>query len=203
VAMASPRVLLVIDLQQCLVSPSPEEGPRSTPSLTANVSAILARWRQLNYPVIHVQHRASDPRDPLHESHPETNAAHSCAVPLPNEIVRLKTTGSAFGSDHDGVSLLETLESLKSPTGEKVKLVIIGMDGAQCVNSTTRSAADLDIDVTVVADACASFGTPGWKKGGAKGKGWGPEETHDLAMAILAGGYARVVTTEEQLRSLQ
>jgi len=77
------------------------------------------------------------------------------------------------------------------------------MDGAQCVNSTTRSAADLGFDVTVVADACATFGTPDWKKGEANGKGWGPEETHDLAMAILAGGYARVVTTEELLRSLE
>lgn len=198
--MSSPIVLLVVDLQQCLVSPTPDEGPRSTPSLTTNVSSILARWRELQYPLIHINHRASHPLDPLHESHPESNAPHSCAAPLPGEVIRYKTTGSAFGGDHDGVSLLEALEKLQSPTGEKVKLVVIGMDGAQCVNSTTRSAADLGFDVTVVADACASFGMPGWKKGG---KSWGPEETHDVAMSILAGGYARVVTTEELLSSLK
>ena len=201
--MASPTVLLVLDLQQCLVDPTPEEGPRSTPSLTTNVSTILARWRQLNYPLIHIHHDSSNPLDPLHPSHPETNAPHSCVAPLAGEIVRHKTTSSAFSSKHDGVTLLETLEGLRSPTGEKANLVIIGMDGAQCVNSTTRSANDLGFDVTVVADACASFGTQDWKKGEAKGKGWGPEETHDLAMAILAMGYARVVTTEEFLRSLQ
>jgi nicotinamidase-related amidase len=198
--MSSPIALLVVDLQQCLVSPSPEEGPRSTPSLTTNVSSILARWRELQYPLIHINHRASNPLDPLHESHPESNAPHSCAAPLPGEVIRYKTTGSAFGSDNNGVSLLEALEKLQNPTGEKVELVIIGMDGAQCVNSTTRSAADLGFDVTVVADASASFGMPGWKK---EGKSWGPEETHDAAMSILAGGYARVVTTEELLSSLK
>jgi nicotinamidase-related amidase len=201
--MSSPIVLLVLDLQQCLVDPTPEEGPRSTPLLTTNVSTILARCRQLNYPLIHIHHDASDPLDPLHPSHPETHAPHSCAAPLPGEIVRHKTTSSAFSSKHDGVTLLETLGGLQNLSGEKLKVVIIGMDGAQCVNSTTRSANDLGFDVTVVADACASFGTQDWKKGEAKGKGWGPEETHNLAMAILAMGYARVVTAGELLRSLQ
>jgi nicotinamidase-related amidase len=201
--MSSPTVLLVLDLQQCLVNPTLEEGPRSTPSLTANVSTIINRWRELHYHVIHIHHDASNPLDPLHPSHPETSAPHSCVMPLPDEIVRHKTTSSAFGSKHDGVTLLENLEGLKSSTGEQPKLVIIGMDGAQCVNSTTRSANDLCFDVTVVADACASFGTSDWKKGEAKGKGWGPEETHDLAMAILGMGYARVVSTEELLQGLQ
>lgn len=194
-----PPLLLVIDLQQCLVSPTPEEGPGSTPSLTTNVGSILHRWRALNYPLIHIHHRSSDPRSPLHTSHPETDVAHSCAAALPDEVVRVKTTGSAFGSDQDGLSLLEALKRFETPAGEKVKLVIIGMDGAQCVNSTTRSADDMGFDVTVVADACASFGMPHWKK---TGKGWGPVETHDMAMSILAGGFARVVTTEEILSSL-
>jgi nicotinamidase-related amidase len=198
--MSSAPILLVIDLQQCLVDPTPEEGPRSTPSLTTNVSAILARWRELRYGLIHIHHRASNPIDPLHDSHAETNAAHSCAAPLPGETVRLKTTSSAFASDHERQSLGEALEKLKPAGEEKVKLVIIGMDGAQCVNSTTRSADDLGYDVTVVADACASFGMPGWKKGE---KAWGPEETHDMAMSMFAGGYARVVTTEELLRDLK
>jgi nicotinamidase-related amidase len=198
--MSSPTVLLVIDLQECLVSPSMEEGSRSTPSLTTNVTIILARWRELHYPLIHVHHRASNPLDPLHDSHPETNAAHACAAPFPDEPVRFKTTGSAFASDHEGQSLAEVLGKLKGASGENVRLVIIGMDGAQCVNSTTRSAADLGFDVTVVADACASFGMPGWQKGG---KEWGPVETHDMAMSVLAAGYARVATTEELLRGLK
>jgi nicotinamidase-related amidase len=183
--MPSPTALLVVDLQQCLVSPTPEEGPRSTPSLTTNVSNILARWRELRYPLIHIHHRASNPLDPLHHSHPESNAAHSCAAPLPGETVRYKTTGSAFASDHESQPLMEALEKFKPASGEKVKLVAIGMDGAQCVNSTTRSAADLGFNVTVVADACASFGMSGWKEGGM---GWGPEETHDMAMSYWREG---------------
>lgn len=102
------------------------------------------------------------------------------------------------------MSLWESLERIRSPGGdsELAKLVIIGMEGSQCVNSTTRHARDLGFDVTVVADACASFGTRDWKAGEAKGKGWNAEETHDMAMAMLAGGYASVVATEQLLQSL-
>jgi nicotinamidase-related amidase len=200
--MSSLTVLLVIDLQQCLVAPPLEDGPRSTPLLTTNVRTILTRWQELHYPLIHINHHASNPMDPLHPSHQVTSAPHSCAKPLPNETIRYKSTGSAFIGAHGGKSLLENLEAFASPAGEQAKLVIIGMDGAQCVNSTTRSAADLGFDVTVVADACASFGTQDWRRGEAKEKGWSAEETHDVAMAILAGGYARVVSTEELTLSL-
>lgn len=33
---------------------------------------------------------------------------------------------------------------------------MIGMDGGQCINSTTRHGADLGYEMVVVADACAS-----------------------------------------------
>ncbi|CAM6100018.1 unnamed protein product [Calypogeia fissa] len=195
-------VLLVIDLQQAIVSPKPEWGSRSTPSLTTNVSTILSLWRLLHRPLIHIHHHPTDASDPLHPSHPATSAGHSCAAPLPNETVLIKSTGSAFV----GTSLLEKLQKLMNSNEGKektLKLVIIGMDGAQCVNSTTRSAADLGFEVTVVADACASSGTQDWKKGDSRGKGWDAEATHDLAMAMLAGGYAQVILTSQLLESLE
>jgi nicotinamidase-related amidase len=199
--MSAP-VLLVIDLQQCLVSPPPEDGPRSTPSLINNVTTVLNRWRERQYPLIHIHHHASDPLDPLHPSHHETSSAHSCAAPIDDEPVRYKSEGSAFISKHTGTSLEEDLERFRKPNGDLPKLVIIGMDGAQCINSTTRNAADLGFDVTVVADACATFAMPDWRKGAAKGRGWSADETHDMAMA-MAGNYAHVLLTEQLMETLE
>lgn len=156
------------------------------------MSTLLERWRKLKHPLIHIHYYASNPLDPLHPSHSETCAAHPCATPLSHEPVRYKSTGSAFIGTHKGTSLLEALEDLRGPAGEPAHLVIVGMDGAQCVNSTTRNAADLGFHVTVVADACASFGTRDWKSGAARGAGWSAsaEETHEMAMA-MAGGRVR------------
>lgn len=81
--------------------------------------------------------------------------------------------------------------------GKGADVVIVGMDGAQCVNDNTRAANDLGFKVTVVADACASFGMPDYRN---SERFIGPEETHTAAMSMLANGFAKVLGTEEFLR---
>ena len=78
--------------------------------------------------------------------------------------------------------------------GEKRKIVVIGMDAAQCVNDTTRNGTDLGYKIVVVGDATAAYGMDDW----ISGKQLTGEETHRAAMSMLCG-YATVTTTEKVL----
>lgn len=184
-------VLLVIDIQQVLVNGAPGEGPRSNPQLVPNVKSILLEWRSRSWPVIHINHHSLDPADDLHESHPELNAPHGCAAPVGDERVFIKHVGSPFVA----TGLPSELGALDPE--KKRKLVVIGMDGSQCINSTTRHAVDLGYEVVVVADACSTYAVPHWKSG----KEWTPEESHDFAISMLAGD-AKITTAKDVLQVL-
>lgn len=74
--------------------------------------------------------------------------------------------------------------------------MVIGMEGAKCVNSTVRGGCDLGFKMLVVVDACASFGIEGF------GGKVGAEEVHRVAMGIL-DGYARVVEMGDLVEGLE
>ncbi|PQE03137.1 isochorismatase hydrolase protein [Rutstroemia sp. NJR-2017a BBW] len=187
-------ILLVVDLQQLIVDRPPKTwGTRSTPNLTTTVPKILSAFRANNLPVIHVQHQSINPSHPLHASQTANVAPHPCAAPLEGEPVIVKLTGSAFVN----TNLVEILEN--SGGKEKNRLVIIGVDGAECINSTTRSAADLGWEVQVVPEACASY-----EVGDRRGEGGEiieAEVVHKVVMGILVG-YAKLVGVEELLGEL-
>lgn len=190
-----PPILLVIDLQHGIVEPRPEAGPRSTPDLTINVPKVLQAWRKLGWPIIHIVHHDSDPDHPLNKDiHPKGHKSHVCAAPQTDEPVLLKTAGSAFTDPE-----LRLFDRLNELGGAKAKVVIVGMDGAQCVNDNARGGSDRGFDMTVVADACASFGMSDYRPGG---KEISAEDTHVAAMSILANGFAKVVTTNDLLQQI-
>ncbi|KAF7960054.1 hypothetical protein EAE96_001654 [Botrytis aclada] len=187
-----PPLLLVVDLHQILVDPPSSWGPRSTPDLTSNVTALIIAFRKQFFPVLHVHHHSPDPSDELYpiEANASFIAPHACAVPLPHEPVFIKNTGSAFASSN----LKESLPELDCRDRE---IVVIGMEGAKCINSTVRGAKDLGLNMVVVVDACASFGIDYFKK-----EKIGPEEVHKVAMGILDDSYARLVETDDFIREL-
>jgi nicotinamidase-related amidase len=190
--MPPPPTLLVIDLQAGIVDGDPEWGRRSTPSLTTNVSKILDAWRTRKWPIIHIHHNDPDPDHPLNVAHAETFKAHSCSEPVEGEVVLVKQVGSAF-IDH----ALKLEARLREHAGE---IVVIGMDGSQCINNNTRNASDLGFKVTVIADACSTYGMDDYKSPGEK---ISADDTHDAAMGMLANGFAKVTMTEEFLRQLE
>ncbi|KAJ5806832.1 Isochorismatase hydrolase [Penicillium riverlandense] len=190
--MASPPpVLLVIDLQQGIVEAA-DWGPRSTPRLTENVAHLLQTWRSRSWPVLHVYHdELNEPDNPAQVKFPETFAPHTSAAPLASEPQFIKHQGSAFV----GTKLQEELERLEKDG--KRKIVVIGMDGSQCVNNTVRHATDLGFQMLVAADACACYGMEDWRTG----KQLGAEETWEAAMGVLTG-CAKVVATDKVLTAL-
>jgi nicotinamidase-related amidase len=189
---SAPPVLLLIDLQHGLVEGPPGWGPRSTPKLTENVARLLQIWRSRSWPVLHVYHDDLDePDNPCSVKSPETFKAHASAAALPSEPQFIKHQGSGFV----GTKLQEDLERLEKDG--KRKVVVIGMDGAQCVNNTVRNAADLGFNLLVAADACACYGTEDWRTGNQLGA----EYTWEAAMAVLTS-FAKIVETDKVLSTL-
>ncbi|PQE29810.1 isochorismatase hydrolase protein [Rutstroemia sp. NJR-2017a WRK4] len=186
-------ILLVVDLQQLYVDAPAAWGPRSTPNLTTTVPKILSAFRANNFPIVHVQHHSSNPSSPAHATQTANVAPHPCAAPLEGEPIIVKLTGSAFVN----TNLVEVLENLGGK--EKNKLVVLGIDSAECVNSTTRSAADLGWEVQVVPEACAAY--PVGDRRGEGAEIIEAEVVHKVAIAILAA-YAKLVGVEELLGEL-
>lgn len=185
-----PPILLLIDLQQGLVESPPSWGPRSTPDLAENVAYLLKTWRSKSWPVLHVHHDdINNPKNIIAATHPETFAPHACSKPIEGERVFVKHVGSPFVAT-------DLPEVIKSYDGKR-KIVVIGMDGSQCINNTTRHGTDLGYDMVVVADACASFGMEDWKDG----KPVEADVVHESAMSML-GGYADVTSTKDVLEVL-
>jgi nicotinamidase-related amidase len=185
-----PPILLSIDLQQGMVEGPEDWGSRSTPNLVENVKYLLSTWRSKSWPIIHVQHDdIYDSTNIISAAYPKTYAIHPSAAPSGSEPVVVKNTGSAFLSP-DLPALLATHEK----DDKKTKIVVIGMDGTQCIASSVRHGDDLGYDIVVVGDACASYPTRDWKTG----KELGAEETHDQAMNNLTG-ITRITTTKEVL----
>jgi nicotinamidase-related amidase len=187
-------VLVVVDVQQGMVDGGPGWGTRSTPDLIPNLKRLLKFWRSKKWSVFHVQHddiSPEEPDNPISAKFPETFAIHPAVAPQNGEKLFVKHTGSAFVN----TDLFNTIKSLG---GETRQIIIVGMDGAQCINSTTRTGADLGLRVAVVTDACASYGMEEWGTGGSKTG----EETHRSAMSMLAG-YAKLYTTETLLGILE
>ncbi|APA05794.1 hypothetical protein SS1G_01837 [Sclerotinia sclerotiorum 1980 UF-70] len=187
-----PPILLVVDLHQIEVDPPSSWGPRSTPHLTSNVSTLLSAFRKHSFPIIHIHHQSSDPKDELYpiEANASFIAPHACAAPLPNEPILIKNTGSAFAS----TKLKDTSNELDCRDRD---MVVIGMEGAKCINSTVRDGSDLGLNMIVVVDACASFGIDYFKKEKVDA-----EEVHKVAMGIL-DGYARLVETDDLVEELR
>jgi nicotinamidase-related amidase len=183
-----PPILLVVDLQHGLVEGDPAWGPRSTPKLVDNVKFMLKTWRSKGWPIVHIQHDAkNEPKNPINAAYPETFAIHTSAAPEGDEKVFVKHTGSAFHAE--GLP-----EAIKSYGHQRI--VVIGMDGAQCVNSTVRHGDDLGYSMYVVADACSSYGMDDYE-----GKNVGGEYTHNAAMWMLMA-YAKVTQTAEVWKDL-
>jgi len=185
---AHDTALMIIDIQNFYF----EGGPLPlVHPVEASLQAkrLLEAFRAKGLPVIHVQHLPKDRDTPDPTGIEEPYRIHTNVLPKPGEVVIGKHYANAFR----GTDLLETLNRL----GVK-HLVICGMQTHMCVEAATRAAADLGFDVTVVHDACA---TRDLEFGGVKVPA---AQVHAAALAAMqGGGYAKVVSTDEELAALK
>ncbi|MBU4235645.1 MAG: cysteine hydrolase [Proteobacteria bacterium] len=178
--------LIVVDLQN-------DYFPGGTMELlgikeaAANAQLLLGEWRKAKLPVIHVQHIAAQPGATFFLAETEGAKINKMVTPLEDEKVVIKNFPNSFRD----TTLLEILKNIKTEN-----LLICGAMSHMCIDATTRAAFDLGFNCTVAEDACAT------KDLILKGKTIRASDVHASFMAALSAPYAKVLTTQEIIKSM-
>ncbi len=179
-------VLVLVDIQNFYFPGGqlPLSGPEAA---AAHAATLLTRFRELGWPVIHVQHLPQDQKVPTPESGNPQYQIHALVRPVPGDSVIGKHHANAFRD----TALLESLRSLGAR-----KLLVAGMQTHMCVEATARAAADLGFEVVVPQDACA---TRTLKFGEVEVSA---AQVHASTLASLQGSYATVMASDDVLKTL-
>lgn len=127
------------------------------------------------------------PHSPLRPDLPG-NAYKTEAQPLPGEVEFTKTVNSAF--------IGTGLEQYLREQGIRA-LAVVGLTTDHCVSTSVRMAANLGFEVTLVADATATF-----ERRGHDGTHYSAEAMHAINLASLHDEFCTVQTTQSVLYSL-
>ena len=180
-------VLLLIDLQKGMDEEAHWGGNRNNKDAEAKIVQLLARWRELGLPVIHVQHSSQDPNSKLHASHPGF-ALKDEMKPIDGEPLIVKKVNSAF----IGTNLKSHLEEHQLKT-----LVIVGLTTNHCVSTTARMAGNYGFETYLVSDATATF-----DRIGIHGEHYSAEMIHLTTLANLQEEFVDVLSTKAVLNRL-
>ncbi len=172
---------MIIDVQNDYFPGGKSELNNSLGALS-NIEMVLYAFRQMQLPVINVQH--INTREGATFFLPETEGAkiHSRITPLENEFVVTKHAPNSF--------LKTNLAEILSENGI-TDLVVCGMMSHMCVDTTVRACMDFGIKVTLLEDACAT------KNLVFKGKTIPAEVVQETFMASLSGMFASVIKTKD------
>ena len=174
--------LILIDLQ--LGFDAPVWGTRNNPELEVRAAAVLRHWRELGWPVIHIQHSSTEPDSPLRPDRPGW-AFKPETSPRPGETVFNKRVNSAFiGTPLEGHLRERGIAAL----------VILGLITDHCVSTSTRRAGNLGFSVDLFADATATF-----SRRDRDGPEIAAEDIHRIHLACLDREFCHVRTTAELL----
>ena len=177
--------LLVIDMQMGFDDPA--WGQRNNPDAEANVATVLAAWRGVRAPVIHVHHDSPHAGGRLRPGTPG-NAVKPEARPLAHERIFRKTVNSAF----IGTALESELRALDIGA-----LAIVGLTTNHCISTTARMASNLGFLTIVAADATATF-----DRAGLNGQMRLANDVHNAALSDLQDEFADVVDSRWLINAL-
>jgi len=184
--MMSGPCLLLIDVQRAF--DNPRWGPRNNTEAERQIARLLAVWRRVGRPVIHVRHHSTELESPLNPAHPGGGAEFKPeAEPRAGEPVYTKRANSAF----IGATLDRDLRQSGIET-----LVVAGFTTDHCVSTTVRMAGNLGYRVWVAADDCATF-----DRRDHAGRTFRAQDIHEAALASLHGEFAMVPTRPRSSRA--
>lgn len=173
--------LLLIDIQNDYF-PGGKMALQGTQQASDNAAALLAAFRRLQLPVIHIQHIATHAGATFFVPDTEGVNIHQSVAPQGNETVIRKHYPNSFRQ----TGLLEHLK--QHQIGQ---LVIAGMMTHMCIDTTTRAACDLELTVQLAHDACA---TKALSFGGVEVPA---SQVHAAYIAALDGSFAAVLSTRQ------
>lgn len=180
------KALILIDIQQGFDQTDHWGGGRNNPDAEQKAGALLAYFRQHQWPVYHIQHCSTSPNSPLRPEHPG-NAIQEVVKPLNQEPVYTKEVNSAF--------IGTPLEQVLNEAGTQ-DLVMAGLTTDHCVSTSVRMAANLGFNVELIEDATATF-----DKTDRHGKHYPAQLIHETAIASLDQEFAEVLSLSEFLQS--
>ena len=176
--------LILIDQQKGL--DHPKLGERNNPNAEQEMLTLLARWRKLAWPVVHIKHRSVEP-DSVFWPEQEGFEFKQAFLPLVEEKVIEKSVPCAF--------INNSLERYIKNAGLD-QIAIVGAATNNSVEATARTGGNLGFKVYVIEDACFTFAKPDFN-----GEPRTAEQVHAMSLANLDGEYATVINAE-QLRNL-
>jgi nicotinamidase-related amidase len=174
--------LVVIDAQQEYFAPLGKVVLPGGPAAVAQIARALAWARAAGIPVVHVVHENRRPDPTIFAPGSPALAIHPQAAPLDGEpVVKKHLPGSFTGTG---------LEALLRERGIQ-RLLVAGFMTQMCVDTTTRQAAHLGLQVTVLADACAAKAVTG-----PDGVAIDAEQVHRTHLGSLQGFLAEIATVD-------
>lgn len=175
-----PVALIVVDMQKGMKSPV--AGERNNTDAELNIQSLVATWRKIGQPVVHVRHISRNPGSPFWPG--QTGAEFQSELsPLEGEHVVEKNVPDAF--IHTGLERWLHVRAIRM-------VVVVGVSTENSVESSARTAGNLGFHTIVISDATFTFA-----KADYAGVLRSADEVHAMSLANLDGEYAKVMSTAD------
>ena len=168
--------LLVIDLQNDYFDGGKMELIDTT-TAAANARRLQEHFRNSGNPVVNIKHISDYPGATFFLPDSEGAEIHPQVSPVEGDLLVTKNFPNSFRN----TNLEEELRGLNVKS-----VVICGAMSHMCIDATTRAAADLGFECTLIDDACAT------RDLAFKGTEISANQVQGAFMAALGAAYAKI-----------
>ena len=180
--------LLLVDVQKAFLEDDYPGIKRNNHDAEIICGKILEKWRENNFPVIHVRHSSTDINSKLHESKPGFEFNEN-VLPKNNELVITKRVNSAF----IGTDLKLILDKSQTEI-----IVIVGMTTNHCISSTVRMSGNYGYETYLISDSTACFNSIG-----IDGEIIDCDLIYETSLASIDNEFANVINSNELIKMLK
>ena len=173
-AYSTPRTaLLIIDIQEDYTGPQAKKRYRDGDRIVAASNILLEQARLKGMPVVYIENVIDNPLIKLFAG--GVNAPGAPGTAMDRRLLKIPAAGTFTKNRPDAFSNPELDAFLRR--NQVNRLLVTGLDGAYCVNATTRGALNRGYKVTLFTEGIATESgksmdklTQGWREAGAEVK---------------------------------